>query len=85
MQAQLDELERELIPDETVRNYIDVLMKDNRISAMKIYALENDIKLLKQRAEDTHRITATNDAIILDKMSEIDTFLNEHRKQDLST
>lgn len=82
MQSQLEELERELIPDGTVRNYIDVLMKDNRISAMKIYALENDIKLLKQRAEDAHRITATNDAIILGKMSEIDTFLEENRQKD---
>lgn len=81
MQMQIDQLEKDIIPDEKIRNYIDVLIKDNRISAMKIYSLENDVKLLKQRSVDAHRISGSNDALILEKMSEIDQFLVEYRQK----
>lgn len=81
MQMQIDQLEKDIIPDDEIRNYIDVLIKDNRISAMKIYGLENDVKLLKQRSADAHRISGSNDAMILEKMTEIDQFLVEYRQK----
>lgn len=75
MQTQLDQLEHDVIPDGSLRDYIDVLMKDNRISAVKIYSLEADVKQLRQRSEDAHRITAANDALLMEKIAQIDELL----------
>lgn len=82
MQSQLEKMERDAIPMAEIRNYIDVLMKDNRMSAMKIYALENEVALLRQRAEDSKRISSTNDVLILEKMSEVDEFMVELRRRN---
>lgn len=75
MQSQLDQLEHDTIPDGSMRDYIDVLMKDNRISALKIYGLESDVKQLRLRSEDANRISAANDALLMEKMAQIDEFL----------
>lgn len=75
MQSQLDQLEHEVIPDGSMRDYIDVLMKDNRISALKIYGLESDVKQLRMRSEDANRISSANDALLMEKMAQIDEFL----------
>lgn len=82
MQSQLDELEKEALSVPEIRNYIDVLMKDNRMSAMKIYALENEVKLLRQRADDSKRISSTNDVLIIEKMAEVDELLVELRRKN---
>lgn len=80
MQAQLEQLEHEVIPDGSMRDYIDVLMKDNRISALKIYSLESDVKQLRMRSEDANRMSAANDALLMEKMAQIDEFLANEKE-----
>lgn len=80
MQAQFDQLEHDVIPDGSMRDYIDVLMKDNRISALKIYGLESEVKQLRQRSDDAHRISSANDVLLMEKMALIDEFLGDENE-----
>lgn len=57
------------------RSYIDVLMTDQRSAAMRTYELQNELQLLRQRADDAQRLAATNEALLSEKCAHIDEFL----------
>lgn len=47
MRTKLEEIEENVLRDDNIRGHVEVLIKDNRISASKIQRLESDFVNLK--------------------------------------
>lgn len=45
MRTKFEEIEENVVLDDNIRGHVEVLIKDNRISASKIQRLESDLKL----------------------------------------
>lgn len=57
------------------RSYIDVLMADQRSAALRMFELQNELQLLRQRTDDAQRLNATSEALLSEKCAHIDEFL----------
>lgn len=81
MKTQFEEIENTVIRDDNIRGHVEVLIKDNRISASKIQHLESDFVNLKLEMSKSMISTSTSDNVLPENISSIHNVLQNQQEQ----
>lgn len=82
LRTKFEEIEENGIRDENVRDHVEVLIKDNRISASKIQRLESDLVSLKLELSNNMTNPNTTSGDLTPKnLSSIHAVLQSHQNQ----
>lgn len=81
MKTKFEEFENNLIRDENLRGHVDVLIKDNRISATKIQNLESDLVNLKLRISKNAINMSPSDEFLPQELFTIHQILENQQEQ----
>lgn len=81
MRTKLEEIEENVVLDDNIRGHVEVLIKDNRISASKIQRLESDFVNLKLELSKNLINPSTSDDLSPEKLSSIHQVLQNQQEQ----
>lgn len=81
MGTKFEEIENNAIKNDNIRGHVEVLIKDNRISASKIKSLESDFVNLKLEMTKNMTRASTSDDVLPDNISSIHHVLQNQQEQ----
>lgn len=81
MRTKLEEIDENVNRDDNIRGHVEVLIKDNRISASKIQRLESDFVNIKLEMSKTVPPTSMSDELQPQNLSSIHQILQTQQEQ----